>query len=231
MELPILSAGAARGLVAALAGAFFADTGAEVKGAFGAVGAMKERIKSGEPCDVVILTEAMIAGLEKDGEIVPGTAAPLGRVRTGIAVRAGEPQPSIGDAGALSRALVAAPAIYLPDPQRATAGIHFADVLKRLGILADVEPRLKPFPNGATAMRELAAAGPRGAIGCTQITEIRYTAGVVLVGPLPDVFELVTVYTAAVSTGAAHPDEAREFVRRLASPESRALRAQGGFED
>ena len=70
MELPILSAGAAKGLVTALADAFLADTGAAVKGAFGAVGAMKERIKSGEPCDVVILTAAMIAGLEKDDEII-----------------------------------------------------------------------------------------------------------------------------------------------------------------
>jgi molybdate transport system substrate-binding protein len=231
MDLPILSAGAARGLVTALAAGFAAETGAHVDGAFGAVGAMKERIKSGERCEVIILTEAMIAGLEKDGEVVPGSAAPLGRVRTGIAVRAGEPAPAIGDAALLARALAAAPAIYLPDPQRATAGIHFADVLKRLGIHADVEARLRPFPNGATAMREMADAGVPGAIGCTQITEIRYTPGVALVGPLPAEFELATVYTAAVSVRAAHPHVAHAFVRLLAGPASRALRAQGGFED
>jgi hypothetical protein len=60
-----------------------------------------------------------------------------------------------------------------------------------------VGPRCRTFPNGATAMRELAAAGTPRSIGCTQVTEIRYTEGVDLVGALPPPFELATVYTAA----------------------------------
>ena len=55
------------------------------------------------------------------------------------------------------------------------------------------------MPGDATAMKELALHPGTGAMGCTQITEINYTPGVALVGPLPDAFELATVYTAAVS--------------------------------
>ena len=42
-------------------------------------------------------------------------------------------------------------------PERATAGIHFAKVMKELGVWHEVADRLKPAPNGATAMRALAA--------------------------------------------------------------------------
>jgi len=231
MPLPILSAGAAKGLVTAVAKPFTAATGVEVTGEFGAVGAMQEKLAAGVPCDVIILTAAMIAALEEDGAVVPGTAAPLGRVRTGIAVRAGDRLPDIADAANLARALAAATGILFPDPERATAGIHFVAVLKRLGIHESVAARLRPYPNGATAMRELAAAAGPGLIGCTQITEIRYTPGVTLVGPLPSGFELATVYSVAVCTQAADPAQARAFARRLAGPETHALRSDGGFED
>ena len=130
------------------------------------------------------------------------TIAPLGRVATGVAVRAGEPLPDIADGAALARALRAATGILFPDPARATAGIHFANVLKRLGVYAEVEARLATFPNGATAMRELAQAARPGLLGCTQITEIKYTPGVTLVGPLPGDYALSTVYSVAVCTRA-----------------------------
>lgn len=228
--LQVLSGGAAQGLVGSVEEEFRAATGARVLGTFGAVGAMRERLLAGAPCDVLILTAALVAELETSGQAVPGASVPLGRVRTGVAVRAGESAPAIGDGTALRATLLAANAIYFPDPRLATAGIHFVDVLRRLGIHDAVAPRLRAFPNGATAMRELASADGRGAIGCTQITEIRYTPGVILVGPLPPGFELATVYTAAVATGAREPELARRLVALLSGPSARLLRASAGFE-
>ncbi len=113
--------------------------------------------------------------------------------------------PPVGDADSLRAALLAADAIYFPDPKLATAGIHFAKVLDRLGIREAVADRLRPYPNGATAMREMASAQGRP-IGCTQVTEILNTPGVTLVAPLPQEFELATIYTAAVATRSASPD-------------------------
>jgi len=81
----ILCAGAAQGLVKALQGVFLELTGAKVEGYFGAVGAMKEALLAGEPCDVMIVTDAMISSLQADGRLVAGSEAALGRVRTGIA--------------------------------------------------------------------------------------------------------------------------------------------------
>ena len=228
--LHVLSGGAAQAIVRAIEEDFRAATGASVHGTFGAVGAMREKLRGGEPCDVVILTAALVAELEREDRVLPGTSAPLGRVRTGIAVRAGEPMPDIANGTALRATLLAARGICFPDPELATAGIHFIEVLRKLGIRDEVAPRLMPYPNGATAMRELARATGPGLVGCTQITEIRYTPGVVLVGPLPAGFELSTVYAAAVCAGAAEPDLARRLVALLSRPSSQALRVAGGFE-
>ena len=230
MDLHILSGGAAKGVVTALKQSFSAEAGAELKGTFGAVGAMKDKLLAGEACDVMILTAALIEALTASGHLVAASAAPLGRVRTGIAVRTGEALPMIADRDSLRASLVQARGIYFPDPLLATAGIHFVNVLKQLGIHDEVQSRLRPFPNGATAMRALAQSTEAKQIGCTQVTEIKYTEGVTLVGVLPKEFELATVYTAAVCRRSAHPETAAALVKLLCGPRSAALRAAGGFE-
>jgi len=103
-------------------------------------------------------------------------------------------------------------------------------VLRELGIHGAVAARLHPFPNGATAMRELANATGTGLIGCTQVTEIKYTDGVELVAALPARFELATTYTAAASAMATDSALAQGFVALLAGPGAHALRVAGGFE-
>ena len=229
-ELKILCAGAAQGLVKAVQPEFTAQTGAGISGRFGAVGAMKEALVGGEPCDLMIVTDTMIGALAEEGRLAEESRRPLGRVRTGIAVRSGKPRPDIRDADSLKAALLSAQGIYFPDPERATAGIHFANVMRKLGIHAQLEQRFRTFPNGATAMRELASSQQPGLIGCTQVTEINYTDGVDLVGALPDEFELSTVYSAAVAASTANAELAKRFIEMLAGEQSAALRRSGGFE-
>jgi len=230
MRLNILSGGAAQSVVTALAGDFRAATGYELECTFSAVGAMKAKLLAGAPADLVILTRALIDELAASGQVSPDSCADLGRVRTGIAVRAGDALPDIASAGALRATLLAAEGIFLPDPQKATAGIHFARVLDTLGVRGAVEPRLKTYPNGAAAMRELAQAKAARVVGCTQVTEINDTPGVVLAGLLPREFELTTVYSAGICTNAAAPEAARRFIEILTGEASRALRIKAGFE-
>src|SRR5512134_3114535 len=138
MRLHLLSGGAAQGVVTALAGEFAAATGHAIDGTFGAVGAMKEKLLGAAPADVLILTRALIDELTDAGEDAPGTAADPGRVRTAVAVREGDPVPEVGRPDGLRTALRGADRIFFPDPQRATAGIHFARVLEQLGIAGEV---------------------------------------------------------------------------------------------
>ena len=159
-SLNILSGGAAQGLVAELEGEFFAEAGRAIHGTYGAVGMMRDKLLAGEPCDVVILTQALIDQLTASGHVVAGSARALGLVKTGVAVKTGEAAPKVDTPESLKAALLAAKGIYFPDPIKATAGIHVMNVLKKLGIDERVADRLRPYPNGATAMREM--AGPPG---------------------------------------------------------------------
>ena len=219
-----ISAGAAQGLVDTVA----KTAGVAVAGTFGAVGAMLEKFSAGEACDVVILSHAQIAELAGQGKVVAQSCVDLGSVPTAIAVRAGEAAVDVSTDAALRAALLAADAIYFPDPGKSTAGIHFAKVIDQLGIRPQVAARLKPFANGMTAMRAMAES-TGNAIGCTQTTEIFATPGVKLVAPLPKGYDLETVYTAAVSANAAQPAEAAAFVQRLGSEASRKARIAAGF--
>lgn len=227
--LHIISAGAAKGLVQSLQPAFGAAHDVRFESQFGAVGAMRDRLLGGDPCDLVILSAALIETLAADGRVARDSIAAIGDVETGIAVPAGTASPRVDDASHLRDALAASSALYLPDPQKATAGIHFANVLKSLGLYDTVRDRLRPYPNGATAMRAMADAGDPRAVGCTQVTEILYTTGVTLVGVLPPEHSLKTTYSLAVSATAREPGPARAFAEVLTGPSSRAAREAGGF--
>jgi molybdate transport system substrate-binding protein len=179
---------------------------------------------------VIILTQALIDQLTASGQVRDGSARALGLVKTGIAVKIGQAQPQVDSPVALKAALLAARGIYFPDPLKATAGIHFMNALRQLGIDAELAPRLRVFPNGATAMRELAQANEAGLIGCTQKTEILYTPGVQWVGPLPRECELATVYTAAVCTQTDQLQAATMLIDLLVNPQAAELRRSSGFE-
>jgi len=228
-HLNILSGGAAQGLVASLATGLKARTGLDIGGEFGAVGAMADKLRGGLPTDLVILTAALVAKLSEEKLVVPASIADVGLVETAVAVRANDPKVSVNDAASLRAALLAANAIFVPDIKASTAGIHVAKVLQQLGITDAVADRLRVYPNGATAMRQLAASGAARPIGCTQSTEIIATPGIVLCGPLPAGCELKTMYTAGVTAHAANAAAAQVLIDLVTSPDARDKRSQAGF--
>ena len=102
-------------------------------------------------------------------------------------------------------------------------------VLRDLGLAEELAPRLRPHPNGATAMKAMADAGDPRAIGCTQVTEILITPGVELVANLPSGFELATVYTAAVTQRSPSSTLAQALIDELAAPSRITDRQLAGF--
>ncbi len=229
MQLDLLSGGAAQGLVGTLAARFKAETGADIAGTFTAIGAVRDTLLAGAPADLVVLSKGMIADLSRAGH-VEGPGVDIGVVRTAVAQRTGDPAPAIATPDELRASFLAADAIYIPDPKLATAGIHVAGILDTLGIRQAVAAKLRAFPNGMTAMREMAAQTGGRPIGCTQATEVLHTPGITLVGPLPKAFELATTYTAAVATRARNPDQARRLLMLLTEVAGAGARAAAGFE-
>lgn len=227
--LKLFSGGAAQGLVRALEPDFTTATGLAIEGNFGAVGAMRARLEAGEPADIAILTDAIMRSLAGSGLVTPDSLTAIGGVETAIAVRNADRAPIVTDGEALKAALLASDAIYMPDAEQSTAGIHFAGVMRRLGIFDEVASRLRGFPNGATAMAALARAPEQRPIGCTQVTEILATPGVMLVMALPPGCDLTTLYTAGILAKAASPDAARMLLGLMADERQAGLRTRCGF--
>jgi molybdate transport system substrate-binding protein len=227
--LNILSGGAAQGLVGSVAAKFKAMTGFDIGGEFGAAGAMADKLRKGTPTDIVILTAAILAKLADEKLVVPASISDVGQVETALAVRSRDPQVSVTDAATLRATFLAADAIFVPDTKASTAGIHVAKVLEQLGIASEVAARLKIYPNGATAMRHMAESDAKRPIGCTQSTEIISTEGVMLSGSLPKGCELATMYTAGVTTQAAHARQAQALIDLLIGTDQQELRTAAGF--
>jgi molybdate transport system substrate-binding protein len=228
-DLNILSGGAAQGLVGSLAGAFKAKTGLDIAGEFGAVGLMADKLRNGKATDIIILTSALAAKLANEKLVVLSSIKDVGLVETALAVRTRDAKVRVNNGDDLRNALLASDEIYVPDTKASTAGIHVAKVLAQLGIVDKVAGRLKIYPNGATAMRELAMSNANRPIGCTQSTEIISTEGVQLSGSLPKGCELATMYTAGITANAALPNQAEILIELLTSAAARELRSRAGF--
>lgn len=228
-HIKILSGGAANGLVNALRERFKQDSGYGIEGDFGAVGAMFDRVVALEQVDIIILSQKLMDELGRQGLLAAHSMRALGRVVTGLCVREGTPAPTLGDAESLKAALLKADAIYLPDYVKSTAGIHFAGVLRKLGVFEQLASRLKAFANGQTAMAAMARGDDACAIGCTQITEILNTPGVRYVADLPEGLDLTTVYTAAMASRSHHPQAAQQLLDLLSAPQNAQVRQRAGF--
>ena len=95
----------------------------------------------------------MLDDLIKQGKVALGRTD-VARTGIGIAVRKGAPKPDVSSAAALRRALLVAKSIGHTAP--AGGGVtaaHIVDVFEKLGIAAEVTPKVK-----------LAAGGPNGRV-------------------------------------------------------------------
>jgi len=226
----ILSGGAAQTVVERIAVDFQRDTGHEIIAEFSAVGAMAAKITAGEPVEVAVLTAVLIDELIANGFLIAGSRADLGRVGTGVAVRAGTPLPDVSNAEALRGNMLAAYKIVCPDPAIATAGKVVMNLVEQLGIPHEVRGKMQFFPNGYAAMSWLATSGGAREMGITQVTEILPNKGVTLAGPLPQALQVKTVYSAGLVAQARHPEVAKAFLARLTAPAARPILVAAGYE-
>jgi molybdate transport system substrate-binding protein len=138
--------------------------------------------------------------------------------------------PDVSDTRVLRGNLLAAKRILFPDPAVATAGKVVMSALDKLGITEEVKPRLHFFPNGYAAMGDLAQSSGLLEMGITQITEIVANKGVKLVGPLPAEVQNIAVYSAGLAARSAHPERAKELIRRLTGFNAQPLLSAAGFD-
>jgi molybdate transport system substrate-binding protein len=228
-EIKVLSAGAVRSIVTELAQGFQRETGHTVTFlAFAPVGVVRQRLAGSEPVDVVLMTDAAIDAVIKQGLVADGTRTDIARTAMGVGVKEGAPKPDISTAEAFKQAVLAAKSLTFVDPaQGATSGVHFASVLQRLGIADAVKAKTVLVPGGYPA--EKVARGEVEMV-VHQISEIVPVKGVTLVGPLPKDLQKLTVYSAGLAARSASPEAARAFIAYLARPDFKPKFAALGLD-
>jgi molybdate transport system substrate-binding protein len=152
----------------------------------------------------------------------------IGRVGMGVAVRAGAPVPDISSAEALKKSVLDADSLVF---NRASTGLYFENLLKKMGVYDQVEKKTTRYADGAAVMEHV-LKGKGSEIGFAPITEIllHRDHGVRLVGPLPAEVQNYTSYTAAVMAGAPAAGAAQELVRYLSTPAAKAMFVAAGIE-
>jgi molybdate transport system substrate-binding protein len=186
---------------------------------------LKRQIDAGEPFDLAILAPASLDALIKDGKVVADTRTDIARSAIGVAVKAGALKPETGTAEALKRTLLAATSVSYSG--EGASGKYFTGLLDRLGIAAEVTPKLKPLPSG-----EAVAPVAKGEVEMAVITlaNIVGVPGVELAGLLPRDMQHYTVYTAGVAAASKNAEAASALISLLMAPETTPVIEAAGME-
>lgn len=229
-EIKVLSAGAVKGGVAKLAADFEHATGTRVNIVFEPAPEVRRRIAAGEAADVIVLPVAMMDELAKQGRIVAGSRALLGRSRMGVVVHAEATTPDLSNTAAFRKVAQGATQVIY---NRASSGIYAAKLLEKLGLAKELAPRVVVVDSGAAIMGTVAAQAP-GAVGLAQISEIMVLINkgcrVKLAAPLPDEIQNVTSYDAAAAAASKAQDAARALARQLTSDAAKKVFAVTGID-
>jgi molybdate transport system substrate-binding protein len=227
-ELQMLCTGATRAVVETLVRQFETASGHKVVLASDTAGGATRRVEAGEHYDVVVIVPAAIDALIAKGKLAPGSRADIASVGIGVGVRENDPVPDISTVESFTAALRAARAIAYVDPAGGgTSGIYFRNWLERTGLAAEMAPKTKVQAGGYVA--EIVARGEADIV-VHQISEILPVKGVRMIGPLPAAIQLVTVYSAGLSTSPREPAAARALLAHLSSPAAVSVLKAAGMD-
>ena len=229
-NLKILGAGPVKRGVTRLAADFEKSSGHKVSVEFAGAPGVRDRVLAGEAVDVAVVPQAAMEEFEKQGKVVAGTSALMGRSRMGIVVRKGAAAPGISDTEAFKRAMTGAEEIVC---NVASSGVYMVKLLEKLGIGDATKEKVLKLPDTVKVMEHVAGSTAR-AIGVGQLAEISELVdkglAIALVAPLPDAIQNVTAYNAGVTAASGEQEAARALARFLAAPEAKAIFAATGID-
>jgi molybdate transport system substrate-binding protein len=224
VPIDVLSTLALRGVLVEIADAFGARTGLSFTATYKSTNMALNLIAQGATADMAIITREAIDRLVRDGTIVAGSTADLAQSGVGLAVRAGAPKPDIGTVAAFRRTLLEAKSIAFS--RLGASGIHFAEVIERLGIADEVRGKANISDS---YVGEVAARGETE-MAVQQISELMPVAGIDIVGPLPGELQKISIFAAGIFSAARNPDGARKLIAYLAAPALAPVLIRKGLE-
>jgi len=222
-ELKVLSGNGAKAAVRELCTQFERATGHKIELRFEVNADLERKIEAGETFDVAVLNPPVIDALIKQGKLVVGSRADIGRAGLGLAVRSGAPKPDIGSVDAFKRTLLAANSVAYPG--KGASGLYFISLLDRLGITAQMKSKLRPMAAEDTV--EVVARGDADMV-VVVASRIYDAAGVDAVGPIPSELQTRIGFAAGLGASAKELEAAKALIRFLTAPAAApTLKAKG----
>ena len=217
-EIDAMITTAMKAAVDELAPPFERASGHVLRITYGPSGGLARRLNAGEAADLVVVDSKALDELIKQGKVAGGRTD-VARTGIGIAVRKGAPKPDVSSPEALKRALLAAKSIAHAAPAGGSiTAAHIQGVFQRLGIAAEVTPKVKLAAGGPNGRVSVLVSSGEAEIGLQQVSELMSNPQVEVIGMLPAELQQMTTYSAGTTTSARQMEAAQTFIRHLAAP-------------
>jgi molybdate transport system substrate-binding protein len=186
---------------------------------------LQKRVAAGEKYDLLIMAGPAIDDYIKAGTVVAGSRVDLAKSGVAAAVPKGGQKFDISTVDALKKTLLTAKSIgYSTGP----SGVYVVSMFQKLGVSAEVTPKLKQTPTGVFVGTII--ANREVEIGFQQVSELSLFPGVDYLGPLPAAVQQITVFSAGIQTGAKESEAAKALVKFITAPAAASAYKKRGLE-
>jgi molybdate transport system substrate-binding protein len=187
---------------------------------------LMKRLESGEPFDVALTFPRLVDALIAQGRVVAGSRRDIARAGLGVAVRRGAARPDLRSVEDFKQVLLRAGSIAYA--AQGPSGVHLASLLDRLGVAAEIRPKLRPMKAGSLVAGPV--AGGEAEIAIVSVPFILAEPGVELAGALPPELQDYVHYASGVGSAARDADAAQAFVAYLRQARSTGILKSHGLE-
>jgi len=216
-EITLLSPNPIKETVDKLVEDFQAKSGAKVTITYGTGVGTRKTVAEGGALDVTLLFAPFDDAL-KTGNVVKSSATVVATLRLAIAVKKGAPRPDISTVAAVKKTLLDAKSIISVDPAQGSVGGVVLLALDKMGIAAQVQPKIKWVRGGGEVQTSVAKGETEIAFG-PYLSDMR-NPGLDIVGALPPEAATPVDITGFLSSNVKDPKGAKALLDYLKSDEA-----------
>jgi len=184
------------------------------------------RLLRGERADLVILADAVLLKLIREGLVIADSYTPLVVSEIGLAVRAGARKPAVGTESSLRETLLRAQSIVY---SYSVSGAYVSTRLFQRLRIAD-QMRIKSWCISDGERVGAVIARGEAEVGFQQVSELLPIRGIDHITPLPSAFQERNLFSAGVGARTRDLQAARAVIRFLISPDAADAIRQSGLE-
>jgi len=184
------------------------------------------RIKTGEPFDVALLTTGTIDDLVKAGKIRPDSRVPFARAGVGVGIRSGALKVDISTPEAMKQTLLNAKSITFNSTGATTAII--TKMFDGLGVTEAVKSKL--LTSAVSGVAQQNVIDGKADLILILIPEVKGYPGLDYMGPLPGAFQSYINFVGGVSTNTSDPAAAKAAIQVFTTQAGVAILRDKGME-